>query len=178
MYTKTITVRPFVSKFIFARYQQPVWEINKQERIGKVIYSMLDRIPLNYKKSQLNLGASLQIQISEDYSLRKGVYLSDDCLIEFSDFIQMELIEEMAMYEWNVKNRTGLKKYKELYVKHNRAKTKKVSVIQDPNLIQYLEKREIIYDILKLYDITEDDLPFETIRKALQRLKLPLLTAS
>jgi len=177
MYTKTITVRPFVSKFIFARYQQPVWEINKQERIGKVIYSMLDRLPLNYKKSQLNLGAHINVGICEDYSLRKGVYLSDESLIDFSDYIQMEIIEEMAMYEWNVKNRTGLKKYKELYVKHNRSKSNRVHVIQDPNLIQYLEKREIIYDILKFYDITEDDLPFETIKKALQRLKLPLLTA-
>jgi len=177
MYTVTIPVKAYVGKFIFARYRQPVWEVNKQERIGKVIYCMLERMPHRYEKCNLKLGSTLQLQICHDYAVRKGLYLSNSSILEFNDFVQMELIEEIAMYAWQVKNRIGLKKYKELYVRHNRAKTNRVSVIQDPNLYQYLEKREIIYDILKLYDISEDDFPYETVFKAVQRLKLPLLTA-
>ena len=108
----------------------------------------------------------------------KASTFSNDSIAEFNDYIQLELIEEIAMYAFQVKNRVGLKKYKQLYIKHNRAKSAKVHVIQDPDLFQYLEKKEIIYDILKLYDITEDDLSFETVSKAWQRLKLPLLNAS
>ena len=176
MYTYPIAVKPFVRKYIMSRYCQPVWEINRQERIGKVLYAMLERAPLRYEK-KISLGAELVIGICRDYYQNKGVHLSNSSILEFNDFIQLELIEEVAMYAFMVKNRVGLKKYKELYVKHNRPQGIKVQVIRDPDLFQFLEKKEIIYDILKMHDITEDDLPFETMSKAWQRLKLPLLTA-
>jgi hypothetical protein len=177
MHTYTIAVKPFVSKYIFARYGQQVWEINKADRIGKVAWSLLERMPVLYSKSKLDYGSTLTIGICEDYAARKGVYLSNQAIREFNDFIQLEIIEEIAMFSFQVKNRVGLKKYRELYVVHNRTKTSKVHVVQDPDLYQYMEQREIIYDILKMYGITEDDFPYETVRKACQRLKLPLLTA-
>jgi hypothetical protein len=167
-----------VHKYILARYQTKVWELNKQERIGKILYSMLERMPRRFEKCTLKLGASLQVQINTENARNKGIYLSNEAIIDFNDYIQMELIEEIAMYMWQVKNRVGMKKYRELYVHHNRAKSSRVHVVQDPNLFQYLEQREIIYDILKLYDISEDDFSFETIKKTVNRLKLPLLNAS
>ena len=178
MHTYPISVKPFVHKYILSRYQQPVWHINRQDRIGKVLYSMLERMPKRYEKSNLSLGASLTIGICEEYYRNKGVHLSNESILEFNDFIQLEIVEEIAMYAFQVKNRVGLKRYKQLYVRHNRNKPGRVQVIQDPDLFQYMEKKEIIYDIFKLYGITEDDLPFDTISKACQRLKLPLLNAS
>lgn len=175
MHVFPISVRPYVSKFIMSRYQEPVWVINKQERIGKMLYNLLDRAPDRYDKEK-DLGASIRIGLCSDYVRNKGVYLSNASIEEFNEFIKLEIIEEIAKYRFQVKNRIGLKKYKELYIRHSRARGAKVHVIQDPDVSQYFEQREIIYDILKLYGITEDDMAFDTVSKACQRLKLPLLT--
>ncbi|HVW97514.1 MAG TPA: hypothetical protein VHA56_16190 [Mucilaginibacter sp.] len=175
-----LPVKPFVAKYIFARYQTEVWEINRQERIGKVIYAMLERYPLR-KEKELDLGAEVTLAISREYYRNKGIYLSNASVLSFNDFIQAELIEEIAMYIYQVKNRIGLKKYRELYIRHQLSKGERgqrVIVVKDPNVAQYFEQKEIIYDTLRLYHITEDDLPFDTVQKAVQRLKLPLLMAS
>ncbi len=177
MYTITIPVKPYVKKFIIARYRQDTWELNKAERIGKVLYAMLDRMPVRYEKSTVNYSDTLRVEICRDYARNKGIYLSNESIIDFNDYIQLELIEEIAMYALHIKNRTGLKKYDELYVKHANATRQKVHVIRNPQMMQYFEKREIIYDILKQYDISEDDFPFDTVKKACQRYKLPLLSA-
>lgn len=180
MYTIAVPVKPFVRKFIAGRYRQDVWQVSRQDRIGKIFYLLLDRMPIIYKKIKLDPAIyrdTLVVNICEEYAERRGLYVSQANIIEFNDAIQLELIEAVAMYAYQVKNRVGLKKYKELYINQKTATMSRIQVIQDPNLFQYLEKREIIYDILKLYDITEDDLPYETLYKAWQRLKLPLLSA-
>lgn len=176
MYTLTIPVKPYVKKYIEARYEQEVWEVNKLERIGKVFFLMLERMPKLYEKSKLNLGATLKVSIREDYAVRRGIYVPNSSVQVFNEYILEELIEEIVMHAFYIENRIGLKKYKELYIKHSNIR-KRTHVIRDPNLIQFIEKREIIYDILKLYKINEFDLPFETIDRATRRFKLPLLSA-
>lgn len=172
-----VPVRPYVKKFIAARYRQDIWQLNRQDRIGKILYLALEHMPKLYKKSKLNYGETLMVDVCPEYMARRGVYLSDEAVAEFNDAIHLEIIESVALYAFQVKNRVGLKKYKELYVTHKTSSRETVRRITNPDLFQYIEKREVIYDILKLYDITEDDLPFETISKAWQRMKLPLLTA-
>ena len=176
--TITIAVRPYVKKFIQARYEQQVWQINKHERVGKMLYCMLERMPVRQDKTYLMLGDTLSIEISHDYARNKGIHLSNDNIIQLNEFIQDEIVEMMAMYAFGIKNRLGLKKYSELYVKHRRKTGTSTRVVQDPDLYQYFEKREIISDFLKLYDISENDLRVETVLKSWQRLKLPMLIAS
>lgn len=177
MYTITIPVKPYVRKFVQARYEQEVWEINKQERLGKMFYLLLERMPRIYEKPKFNLGDQLKVNICHDYAVRRGPYISSDSVLEFNEAIQLEIIEDIAMHAFHVKKRIGIKKYKELYIKQGSQSRQKTYVIQNPDLFQYFEKKEIIYDILKIYNISEDDLPFETVRKAWQRFKLPLLSA-
>ncbi|RVU01102.1 hypothetical protein EOD41_10840 [Mucilaginibacter limnophilus] len=173
-----VQVKPYVKKFIVSRYRQEIWEISRQDRIGKMFYHLLEPMPKLYKRTNLELGDLLLVEISDEYATRQGCHLPVDSILEFNDSIYLELIEEIAIYAFQVKNKVGLKKYKELYVKHKTSTRNRTYVLQDPDISQYFEKREVIYDILKLYGITEDDLPFDTVKKAWQRLKLPMLNAS
>ncbi len=177
MHTITIPVKPFVKKFIAARYDQQIWELNKSDRLGKLFYFMLEKMPVRYEKPTLKLGAELTVKICWEYARTRGVYVCANSILEFNDHIKQELVEEIAMYSWKLKNRVGIKKYKELYVKQKTASKQTIRVIKDPDIYQYFEQKEIIYDILLRYGITEDDISFDTIQKSFQRLKLPLLTA-
>jgi hypothetical protein len=144
-----------------------------------MLYSLLEHMPARMDKEELELGAWLDIRLCREYMRNKGVYVSNASVLEFNDFIYLELVEEIARYTNGVASRVGIKKYKELYIRMNRGNgDRRVQVIRNPDIVQYLEKKEIIFDILRLYDINEDDLPFERIKKSLQRLKLPVLRAS
>jgi hypothetical protein len=178
MYTITVPVKPFVAKYICARYQALPWEINKGERIGKIIYNMLERMPKRDGPKMPELGASIDIKVSYWYANAKGVYLSKESVIEFNDFIRLELIEEILDYMHKINHGIGIKKYRELFITQQSASGKtKRRVITNPSLDQYFENKEIINDIFAQYDITEDDYPFENIKKDLQRMKLPKLSA-
>lgn len=185
MYQVTIPVKPFVAKYIYARYGlQPanghiVWRIDKSDKIGKIVFNLLERVPRIQSQPPEERGAWLSIGINYHTFQNKGIFLSNRSIYEFNEQIQLEIIEEIAMYINHLQHNIGIKKYDELRVVHTTTHGKsRRRAITRPSLMQYFETKEIIYDILQRYNITEDDYPFETIAKQLRRLKLPLLKAS
>lgn len=180
MYTIAIPVKPYVAKFIRARFDQDIWQLDKCDRIGKILYNMLERIPLRKDfKEPAELGATLVVGISLRYANLKGIYLSPESIKEFNDQIRLELIEEVVEYHSKLKYGVGVKKYNELYISQCSpfGRVRKRTIIK-PDMAQYVEFKEIVYDVFKKYDITEDDYPFDTFRKHINRVKLPLLIAS
>lgn len=180
MITIDLPVKPYVAKFIRARYGQEVWQIDKSDRIGKILYNMLERIPKRdaYQAPPV-LGTTLKVGISHWYANCKGIYLSQEAIKDFSDQIRLELIEEVAEYQCKLKHGIGIKKYHELYIQQitPSGRRKKRALIR-PDVAQYFEFKEIVNDVFKQYGITEDDYPFDTFRKHINRTKLPMLIAS
>ncbi|MBS7565138.1 hypothetical protein KHS38_12055 [Mucilaginibacter sp. Bleaf8] len=177
MYQITIPVKPFVAKYIYARYRQNVWQIDRKDRIGKIMFNMLERVPRGPLQPPPELGAQLPVRIIYQYAQNKGVYISNRSIMEFNEQIQQELIEEIALYANRLQNHVGIKKYDELYINQTSAYGRsRTRAIINPDVKQYFETKEIIHDIFKQYDITEDDYPYENIKKQLRRLKLPMLS--
>ncbi|MBE7177733.1 MAG: hypothetical protein INR69_15095 [Mucilaginibacter polytrichastri] len=169
-------------KFIQARYGCDVWEFNKSDRIGKIFYALLERVPRQLMKAEpypKDFTARLRIEVRERYTQMKGVYLPQSAVIEFNDQIKLELVEEIAEYMIKLKRGVGVKKYDKVYLKARMSKDKKIRTIvaTDVQVAQHFELRNIIRDVLDSYGITEDDFPFDTVKKNIQRLKIPLLLA-
>jgi hypothetical protein len=181
VYTGVIHVKPYVAKYIFARYRYDnnIWQISKEDRIGKFVYNMLERVPRLQPVKVPKKGSPLVIGVSDWYFHCKGIYLSPESVNDLNAFIRLELIEEILEYIHKLRNGIGVKKYKELFINQtSNAGIKKRKAIMNPRVDQYFEIQEIIYDVFKQYDITEEDYSIDNIRKDIQRLKLPLLMAS
>lgn len=168
MYTITIPVRPFVKKFINTRYNCSVWKFSKTDRIGKYFYALLQRQPCtpeNYTK----MATTMTVEIPISYAHNKGVYLSQEDVNDFNDFIHDELVDGIVSYCQNIQAKQGVKKYGQTYLKLETKGTAKFRKIPNPNVTQFFELKEIICDHLLRFGINEDDIPFETIRKNVYR---------
>jgi hypothetical protein len=181
MLTIDVPVKPFVAKYIYARYglkPSSPWILDRKDRIGKIMFNMLEPVPKGPMPMPPNLGAELKVYLIRDYVRNQGIHLSNSSIKEFTEQIQQELIEEIAFFIARVQNGTGLKKYDKLYVSQTSEYGKsRTRAIINPDVAQYYEMKEIINDIFEQYDITEEEYAFDTIHKQLRRLKLPLLSA-
>lgn len=181
MLTIDVPVKPFVAKYIYARYGlTPLssWTLDRKDRIGKILFNMLEPVPKGPMPPPPDLKSQLRVYLIRDYVRNQGFHLSNSSIKEFNEQIQQELIEEIAFYIARVQSGVGLKKYDKLYVSQTSEYGKsRTRAIINPDVAQYFEMKEIISDIFKQYDITEDDYAFDTIHKQLRRLKLPLLSA-
>ncbi|MGY0037657.1 hypothetical protein [Pedobacter sp. NJ-S-72] len=168
MYTLTIPVRPFVKKFIHSKYKCVIWKFSKTDRIGKYFYALLQkqpRIPEAYTEMQ----AAITIEIPIFHAHRKGVYLSQENINDFNEFIYEELVDGIVSYYQNIQSKQGMKKYDNIHMKIQSRGSVKFKKIPNPSIVQFFELKEIVYDHLLKFDINEDDLPFETIRKNVYR---------
>jgi hypothetical protein len=176
LYQIQVPVHTYVRKFIQARYECLSWTPSKSDRIGKFLVALLERVPNRMEKYKA-MPDSIHIKVLNDYALRKGFYLTQNSIEEFNEYIRLEIVEEVMRYQFNLKNRIGIKKYEQVWIRKQPEASAKIVVMDDLVVDQLFEKKEIIYDFLSQYNITEDDFSYESIKKATYRLKLPMLSA-
>lgn len=179
LYSVQLLCPTYVRKFIQARYElkeNESWTPHKSDRIGKMFVSLLERAPRRLEKYK-PMPDGLNVKIMNDYYARKGCHLSQDSMDDFNSFIRLELVEQVAQYEKNLKDEIGKKKYDQVWMRKSADASAKI--VQMPGLVihQLFEKREIMYDLLATFGITEDDFAYETLKKATYRLKLHQLSA-
>lgn len=169
----------YVRKYMQARYELKPgakWRPLRSDRIGKFFINLLERAPDRMEKYK-PFEDFLPIEISNDYGLRKGYWLSQEGIDDFNRFIRLELIEEVARYENNLRLEIGKKKYDKVFMRKSANASANIIPMDKIVIHQLFEKKEIMYDFLATFGITEDDFSYESLKKATYRLKLHSLSA-
>lgn len=182
LYTIHLPCYPYVKKYLESKYQAPIY-IKKKDKIGKMIYLALERYPSRLGKAP-ELGASIPLLVSQDIYCKKGLFLSNESIITINDLVFEELFDEIFNYLYNIKHNLGIKRYENISIKYHvkqKRDHKTISKkIKRPDLIDLVEVRNVIEEIISKYGITFEDLSFERLHRAYYRAldKNKLLTAS
>jgi hypothetical protein len=171
-----VPVRRFVFKYIRAKYNLAPgmpWRVATRGKESIAIYGLLERAPNRYEQYKKN-EVILQIKIPSWLLKEKGCFLSQKSIELFTNFIQDEIIDEITMYYFGVKNGIGLKRSEKVVTTVFRSKddTERTRRIPTSQGSRFFAQDATIYDILKKYDITEEDLTFASVVKHLQRSAL------
>jgi hypothetical protein len=168
MHPIIIPVKPYVKKYITAKYHCLEWHYTRNDRLGKYFYALLQRKPLVFEKYKLQ-AERLTVLIPPKHEAVRGTYLDQDAVDDFNEFVYEEIVEGIISYITGLAGREGMKKYGRIYIKEViKDKTKKRQV-QNPELMQFFEIKEVIADHLMRYNITENDIQIETVRKNVYR---------
>lgn len=166
--TLHVPVRRFVYKYITAKYGK-VWRVRTRGKENLMLTSLLERAPDRYEKYKKN-EVMLEIFIPSRLNLLNGNFLSQDSLDTFTHFIHDLLLDEITLYYFGIKNGIGLKKSEKVvttvYEHDNKIKTRRTPVKNGKN---FYAANETVYDILKVYNISDADLTFDSIIKHMQR---------
>lgn len=173
----TIPVKPFVKKYIQTKYHCQSWHYTRNDSLGKYFYALLHRQPAAPDKYRLEK-EKLTVEIPISHANIRGIYLDQDAVDDFNEFVYELIVEGIVEYIKGIVNRDGIKKYPRVYFK-TKGKTGQIKrYLNSPDLMQFIEIKEVIADRLLRYNITENDIQIETIRKNVyRRMKIPL-TAS
>lgn len=158
-----IPCKNFVRKYIDAKYGTP-WVLSNRYSEGRAFKLLLDRAPDKYEvypKSE----AVLEVIIPPKFFFKYGSYISPENCEEFGAFIRDRIIDEMKALNSSIQNGIGLKRNKKIRVMFG-TKERRMSPEQAP---KFFTRKEIIYDILDKYGISDADLTFDSITKHLQR---------
>jgi len=136
--------------------------------MGKYFYALLMQKPDNAipYKPQTDV---LTVAITDSHFKVRGHYLDQDAVDDFNEFVYEEIVEGICNYITGLMRREGVKKYDRLYIKETIKNHRRKRQVQNPDVMQLFEIKEIIHDHLQRFEITENDLPIETIRKNVYR---------
>ena len=172
-----LPVHPYVRNYILSRYNSSIWTPISGDRIGKYFLALLERVPNRYEKYSLSYTHSLPITLLNDYVARRGCHISRESIVDFNEYVRLEILEEIMTYLMNLKNNIGVKKYRRVYMRETSSSKPKVVKMDHIIIHQLFEKKEVIYDCLRKYNISEDEFAYESIKKAMYKLHVPLLSA-
>ena len=163
-----VPVKTFVYKYITAKYGSP-WHLNSKCKDGRMLQEFLERAPHRQEKYASNQKI-LEIVIPSRIFMQKGCFLSQARINAFIEIIHQDLMNEINNFYSAITDGIGLKKYNVVRVDlHEPGQKIKTRRLQPSVAPKFFEQREIIYDVLKKYDITEDDLTFDSLKKHLYR---------
>lgn len=172
-YTIHLPCYPFVKKYIESKYQAPL-PIKKKDKLGKMIYLALERYPNRLEKS-IDLGTTVQLLVSQDIYCKKGLFLSKESILTINDLIFEEIFDEIFNYLENVNHNLGIKRYDTIsikyHIKHKRESKTTSKKIKRPDLMDLIEVRNVIEEVLNKYGLTYEDLSFESLHRAYYRAK-------
>ncbi len=173
LYTIHLPCYPYVKKYLEAKYPSPV-QIKLTDKLGKLIYLALERYPSRVEKDP-ELGATVQLLISQDIYCRKGLFLSKESIQLINEMVFNEIFDEIYLYLYNNSNNIGQKKYDTvtiLYKQKSRKDTKTTSKrIKKPDLIYFIEVKNVIEEILAKYNLNFNDISYESLHRAYYRRK-------
>ena len=173
--TLHVPVKRFVYKYITGKFNlkdgEP-WKIGLRGKENIMLYSLLERAPNRhekYKKSE----AVLTILIPSRLNCLKGNFISQEHIDLYTNYIQDLIQDEIMLYYFGIKSGIGLKKCDRVVTavfkyqgNEGKVRTRRVPRSEGE---KFYAQNETIYDILKKYQITEDDLTFDSIIKHVQR---------
>lgn len=173
LYTIHLPCYPYVKKYLETKYASPV-QIKLTDKLGKLIYLALERYPRKLEKTP-ELGATVQLLISQDIYCRKGLFLSKESIQLINEMVFNEIFDEIYLYLYNNSNNVGQKKYDTVtiqYKKKSRNETKTTSKrIKKPDLIYFIEVKNVIEEILAKYNLNFNDISYESLHRAYYRRK-------
>lgn len=163
-----VPVRKFLFKYITTKYGHP-WRLSSRYRDGRVLKEFLERTPNRYEKYLPNDNI-LEIIVPSQVFLTKGSYLSQSRIDSFTKIVYADLMEEIEEFYSAVTSGIGMKKCAKVRVlisaKNEKIRERRIASSQGE---KFFAQKEIISDFLKKYDITEDDLTYDAVKKKLQR---------
>ncbi len=169
-----VPVRRFVVKYIRAKFElgpgQP-WRITTRGKECITFYHMLERAPDRYEKYRRNEEV-LQVMVPTWAHLKKGVFISQESVDHFITYVQSLLVDEITMYYFGVKNGIGLKRSDKVVTMIHRAREnqpERTRRVLTKEGTRFFAQEATIYDILNKYNISENDLTFDSVVKQLQR---------
>lgn len=161
-----IPVKNFVKKYIVAKYGTP-WVLSDRYSEGRTFKQLLDRAPLKYQihpKSE----TVLEVVIPARFHYKYGSYITPENCEEFNAFIHDKIIDEVKSCYHSIQAGIGLKRNKKIRIMLG-SKERRISPDQAP---KFFTRKEVIYDILDKYGISDADLTFDSITKQLQRSRM------
>ncbi|QTE38512.1 hypothetical protein J3L18_05390 [Mucilaginibacter gossypii] len=166
--TLHIPVRRYVFKYCKTLFGDP-WRLTTRHKEGIVLHAMLKRMPHRYEKYHRD-DEILSLQIPAKIVCQKGVYLTQEDIDAFNDYIKQVILDEIFQFHTAIQSRVGLKAIDKVSVNQYMA-DKRVRLIrlQPAEATKFFWQKQIITDILSKYDITEDDLSSDSVVKHLQR---------
>lgn len=171
--TLHLPVRRYVYKYCCKLFSEPGkpydWRLTKHPKEGLVIYALLERTPHRYEKPVVN-EAMLNIFIPSNISRTKGWYIPQEGIDAFNEYIRQVIMDEILQFHTGIQSQIGLKAIEKVtctqYLADKRCRVVRLLPKEAKN---FFWQKSIIYDILKKYDITEDDMSFDSVVKHLQR---------
>lgn len=172
--TLHLPVRSYVYKYcrtVFGDAGKPFdyFKLNMNLKECKMLHALLERTPNRYEKYRQN-EAVLNILIPTRIAIGKGCYLSQESIDIFNDYIKDVIMDQIVFFQTGIATKVGLKAIDKITI-HQYQADKKIRVLRiKPEAAEkFYWQKSIIYDILAKYDITEDELSFDSIVKHLQR---------
>lgn len=145
------------------------WRLTVHHKEGKVIYSMLERVPYRYEKYERNQ-CILPILIPSKMARTKGCYLTQENINIFIDYVKDVILEEIVFFHSGIQSRLGIKTIDKFTVDQYYSDKKiRVLRLRRSEAHKFFWQKNIISDILARYDITEDEISYDSIVKHLQR---------
>jgi hypothetical protein len=164
-----VPVRSFVYKYLTSKYGNP-WRINSRYKDARVFQYLLARTPNRYDKFITKDMVILDVVIPTQIHLKKGSYLSQECIHELHEIINDNIMHEIETFYRGVTTGLGLKDCNKVRVIVNENTERfQERRIDTREAFRFFAQKQIIYDILKKYDITEEDLTYDCVVKRLQR---------
>ena len=164
-----VPVRSFVFKYLTSKYGNP-WRISSRHKDARVVQSLLARTPNRYDKFITKDMVILDVVIPTKIHLTKGSYLSQQCINELQEIINDDILREIENFYSGVTSGLGLKDCSKVRVIISDQQDKiRERRIDTNEAHRFFSQKQIIYDVLKKYDITEDDMTYDCIVKRLQR---------
>jgi len=164
-----VPVRSFVYKYLTAKYGFP-WRLSSRHKDGRMIQSLLARTPNRYDKYVKKDMMIMDIIVPAKIHLTKGSYLSQDRINELQEIINDDILHEIESFYRGVTSGLGLKDCNKVRVivsgRNDTIRERRVDPIEGS---KFFSQKQIINDVLKKYDITEDDLSYDCMIKRLQR---------
>lgn len=163
-----VPVPNFVCKYITAKHGHP-WRLNSRYLHGRMMQEFLERTPKRNEKYK-NDQTLMQVIVPTKIHLTKGSYLSQAKIDSFVEIIYFELVNEIENFYNSITSGLGIKKCKKVRVldtrKDGSSKECRIPPLEGE---KFFAQKEIIQEILKKYDISEDDLTYDAVIKKLQR---------
>lgn len=163
-------VPSYVYKYCSAMFGKQ-WRLSMRNKESRVLYAMLERSPYRYEKYIKRKGyCELNIRVPAKMQCMKGGWLSQESIDLFIEYVHQLILDEITLFHTGIKTQIGLKAIDRVALNQYLADRKvRVIRVKPTEAAKMFWQKNIIYDILRKYDITEDDLTYDSIVKHLQR---------
>lgn len=159
----------YVLKYCHKLYGGSNWRLSTRTKESKVLYAMLERAPDRYEKERKDQ-CKMHVLIPAKIVKEKGCHLSNESIELFIDYIKQVIMDEILQFHTGIHYRIGLKAIDRVAVNQYMAEKKvRLMRIRPDEAHKFFWQKSMIYDILQKYDITEDEITYDSAVKHLQR---------